>query len=56
MLGVKGDVPDAIRSLTFLEHFDGSNWDPQKLGNFPGWNAITGDLAPFASLTSLKSL
>ncbi|KAG0569894.1 hypothetical protein KC19_6G123800 [Ceratodon purpureus] len=55
MLGVKGDVPDAIRSLTFLEHFDGSNWDPQKLGNFPGWNAITGDLAPFASLTSLKS-
>jgi len=41
MMGVRGDVPVAIQKLTFLEHFDASNWDPAKLGNFPGWNRIT---------------
>lgn len=55
-LGVAGDVPDSIRKLTFLEHFDASNFDPQKFGYLSGWNHVTGDLRPFANLTSLKSL
>lgn len=51
-LGVNGVMPEAIRNLSFLEHLDITT-SPNRGSNY---SVITGDLAPLASLTSLKSL
>lgn len=54
-MGLVGKVPAAIGNLTFLEVLDVSNWDPAKV-NGTGSNAVTGDFAQLANLTSLRIL
>jgi hypothetical protein len=49
-VGVNGNMPEAIRNLSFLENLDA------KGARNTSTPVVTGDLAPLASLTSLKSL